>query len=225
MQNKELKLDLVKIANEGSQVKKNKYTFHIIFMILLSVLLGALVVFNLIYIRTFLLNESSATEKESSTEIQTTDKIVSNSSAKLLEKDTEIVKETENACDVCEEDEQSKMKALERDYLARCIMAEAGNQDELGKRLVCDVVLNRVNSTHFPDNIIDVITYPNAFAVVTNGSIDTVIPTPDIYRIVDEELESIYNTDVVYFRTSHFHSWGIPLFQHQDHYFSAYEEE
>ena len=31
-------------------------------------------------------------------------------------------------------------------YFAQCVMAEAGDQDELGKRLVIDVILNRLDN-------------------------------------------------------------------------------
>ena len=43
------------------------------------------------------------------------------------------------------------------EYLTCCVEAEAGNQGLTGKRLVCDVILNRVDSKDFPDNIFDVI--------------------------------------------------------------------
>lgn len=46
---------------------------------------------------------------------------------------------------------------------------------------------------------------PNQFKVVENGSIETVNPTNDTYRIVAEELENQTNTEVLYFRTEHYH--------------------
>lgn len=105
-------------------------------------------------------------------------------------------------------------------YFAQCVMAEAGDQDELGKRLVIDVILNRKDNINFPDNITDVINEPYQFEVVSNGSINEVIPTDDIYTLIQEEIQNRTDYDVLYFRTDHYHNFGTQLFQHQDHYFS-----
>lgn len=118
------------------------------------------------------------------------------------------------------EEPKCKLSDFEIEYLAKCTMAEAGNQDEVGKRLVIDCILNRLNDENFPNSIVDIINYPGQFEVVSNGSINVIVPTPDIYTLIEEELISPYNTEVLYFRTSHFHNFGIPLFQWGAHYFS-----
>ena len=105
------------------------------------------------------------------------------------------------------------------ELLACCIAAEAGNQSEYGQRLVCDVVLNRVDDADFPDNIWDVIEQPNQFSVVTNNSINEVEPTEQIYRIVTEELESRTNNEVIYFTAGSYGRYGTPTFKHGNHYF------
>lgn len=105
-------------------------------------------------------------------------------------------------------------------YFAQCVMSEAGDQDELGKRLVIDVILNRLDNTNFPNTINDIINEPYQFEVVSNGSINEVIPTEDIYTLIQEEIQNRTNYDVLYFRTDHYHNFGTQLFQHQDHYFS-----
>lgn len=109
------------------------------------------------------------------------------------------------------------------EYLAMCVEAEAGNQTELGKRLVCDVVLNRYDSGKY-DTLYDVINEKSKgvhqFSVVGDGRIFEVIPTEATYKIVAEELENRTNTEVLYFRTQHYHTFGTPLFQEDDHYFS-----
>lgn len=118
------------------------------------------------------------------------------------------------------EEQECKLSDFEIEYLAKCTMAEAGNQDEVGKRLVIDCILNRLNDENFPNSIADIINYPGQFEVVSNGSINVIVPTPDIYTLIEEELISPYNTEVLYFRTSHFHNFGTPLFQWGAHYFS-----
>lgn len=106
------------------------------------------------------------------------------------------------------------------DYMAQCVMAEAGNQCDTGVRLVVDCILNRLDNDIFPDNIYDIINQVGQFEVVENGSINTIVPTQRIYDIIWEELENRYNSEVLYFRTLHYHTFGTPLFKVQDHYFS-----
>lgn len=109
------------------------------------------------------------------------------------------------------------------EYLACCVEAEAGNQSELGKRLVCDTVLNRFDSGKY-ETLYDVINEEHngvyQYSVVEDGRILEVTPTDETYRIVAEEVENLANTEVLYFRTKHYHTFGIPLFKEDDHYFS-----
>lgn len=119
----------------------------------------------------------------------------------------------------------SNFSQEEINYLAQCVFAEAGNQDNTGKRLIVDVILNRLNSNKtspdkFANNIIDIINTPNQFAVVSNYTIYSAPITDEILTIISEELNNISNTEVLYFRTKNFFTWGTPLFQHGDHYFS-----
>ncbi len=105
-------------------------------------------------------------------------------------------------------------------YMAQCMMAEVQDQGEHGMRLVCDVILNRLKSNDFPDSITGVINQRNAFEVVSKGTIYDMTPTDAVYKIIDEELEMRYNSDILYFRMNHYHSFGTPCFQYKDHYFS-----
>ena len=113
----------------------------------------------------------------------------------------------------------------ELELLALLVQAEAGNQDETGKRYVADVVLNRVDSPDFPDTIEEVIYQkkPVQFAVTVNGGIEKAgyTITDDVYKIVLEESENRTNPDIVYFRTKKYHKVGRSAFKHQDHYFST----
>jgi len=113
----------------------------------------------------------------------------------------------------------------ELEELALLVQAEAGNQDELGKRYVADCVLNRVNDPDFPDNIHDVIyqTNPTQFSPTVNGGIEKAgyTITEDVFQIVLEEAEQKTNDTVIYFRTQKYGSSGHPAFKHGDHYFST----
>lgn len=56
-------------------------------------------------------------------------------------------------------------------WLSRIIYCESGNQILSGKIAVGNVVLNRVNSSSFPNTIYDVIFQKNQFSPVSSGSI------------------------------------------------------
>ena len=121
------------------------------------------------------------------------------------------------------DDLEAELWADSLEYLACCVEAEAGNQSELGKRLVCDTVLNRFDSGKY-ENLYDVINEEHngvyQYSAVEDGSIFEAIPAEDTYRIVAEEIENRTNTEVLYFRTKQYHTFGTPLFKEDEHYFS-----
>ena len=109
----------------------------------------------------------------------------------------------------------------EIDLIALVTMAEAEGENELGKRLVIDVVLNRVDSDAFPDTVYDVIYQQNQFTSMTNGRADRCYVQDEIRALVLEEIESRTNSDVLYFRAGRYHSFGTPVLQEGNHYFSC----
>lgn len=111
----------------------------------------------------------------------------------------------------------------EIELLALCVMAEAEGECEYGQRLVIDVVLNRVDDPHFPDTIYDVIYQKNQFAGMYGDRITRCYVKDELVQLVKEELENRTNEDVVFFRTGHYHSYGVPMFQVGAHYFSSYD--
>lgn len=104
------------------------------------------------------------------------------------------------------------------EYLCQCVEAEAGNQDYLGKCYVVDVILNRVDSDEFPDNVVDVINQPRQFEVVLNGRINKVEVTDSTRQAVMEELRERKNYEILFFCMWKF-DWCEFLFKHGDHYF------
>ena len=106
------------------------------------------------------------------------------------------------------------------DLLCRCVQAEAGNQSALGKRLVCDVILNRVASETFPDGIEDVIYQDGQFGVVSNGSIDNAEPTAETVEAVLTEMNGRIDTEILYFQTGGYSQYGEKAYQVDKHYFS-----
>ena len=106
--------------------------------------------------------------------------------------------------------------------IALVTMAEAEGEPEEGKRLVIDTILNRVDSPCFPNSVYDVIYQPSQFTSMWNGRSDRCYVREDIYQLVKEELESRTNSDVIFFRTTRYSDYGVPMFQVGHHYFSSY---
>lgn len=109
----------------------------------------------------------------------------------------------------------------EIELIALVTVAEAEGESELGKRLVIDTVLNRVESEGFPDTVEEVIYQPYQFSSMWDGRTDRCTVTDDIIKLVKEEIASKVSPDVLYFRTGYFHDFGTPLFAEGNHYFST----
>ena len=105
----------------------------------------------------------------------------------------------------------------EAELLAGVIHAEAGNQDETGKRLVADVVLNRVDDDRFPDSIAAVITQAGQFTEPAGY-------TEAELQLAKAEMAQRLDAGVLWFRTGEYHKYGTPLYQHGAHYFSGVEQ-
>lgn len=110
------------------------------------------------------------------------------------------------------------------ELLAICVEAEAGNQDLMGKRLVADVILNRVDSPDFPNDIVSVITQKTGdvyqFSSYSDGHMAAVWePSEETYEAVRMELAYRSNPDVLYFTEGRYNPYCEPGFIHGAHYF------
>lgn len=131
--------------------------------------------------------------------------------------------ETEIDMDVVIEENVVSLTDEEIDLIALVTMAEAEGESELGKRLVIDTILNRVDSEirYFPDNVHDVIYQKNAFTSMWNGRVNRCSVKEEIRQLVVEELESRTNSEVMYFCAGKYSKYGTPMFQEGNHYFSS----
>ena len=95
--------------------------------------------------------------------------------------ETELVVETEET-----EEAKEAVVLSESDYntLLRIVQAESGGCDIIGKILVANVILNRVESDEFPDSIHGVVYQKYQFSPVIDGSIDRC-------KISDETREAV----------------------------------
>lgn len=114
-------------------------------------------------------------------------------------------------------------------WLTKIVEAEAGNQDEIGKILVANVIINRVKSDMFPNTIKNVIFQNNGktyqFEPVKNERIYDMNPTQNTVSCVDRALAGEdYSKGALYFTMktssrSWFNTSLTLLFVHGDHYF------
>lgn len=107
------------------------------------------------------------------------------------------------------------------ELMAKVVEAEAGNQNLLGKRMVVDVILNRVRDEEFPNTIVDVIFQKNAFAVIDNGMYEQVEISEETWTAVWMELQEVTHPEVLYFCSTGFHEYGTPWKKVEDHYFNT----
>lgn len=92
-------------------------------------------------------------------------------------------------------EKKRKYDLSEADYeaLLKIVEAEAGSEDETGKLLVANVVLNRVNSDQFPDTVEEVVYQRQGgkaqFSPVGNGSIGNIQASRETKAAVERALE------------------------------------
>lgn len=127
---------------------------------------------------------------------------------------TAIINQTEKSATLIPEDDDLEL-------MAACVEAEAGNQSLYGKRLVADVILNRVDSEVFPDTISGVISQPGQFSVYSNGRLDKAEPSEETYEAIYMELEERSYPSLMFFSCGDFLPYGEPWRQVGAHYFST----
>ena len=133
----------------------------------------------------------------------------------MPEQAPEVAEVEDTAEQIAEEEHQADLQLL-----ACLVEAEAGNQDLTGKRLVVDVVLNRVADPRFPDTIAEVIYQPGQFGPVNNGTLARAYYTvsEDSFKAVSMELTEQIDYSVLYF-TAGGYGCGEPAYKYGDHYF------
>ena len=100
-------------------------------------------------------------------------------------------------CGVLEKKPVYQLNDADYEALLKIVEAEAGGEDENGKLLVANVVLNRVNSNIFPDTVTGVV-YQKEFGVcqfspVSDGRINRVRVSEETRRAVER---AVYGEDI-----------------------------
>ena len=110
----------------------------------------------------------------------------------------------------------------EKDMIATLTMAEAEGESELGQRLVIDTVLNRMDSLYFPETANGVVYQKGQFSCMWNGRYKRCYVKEELRNLVDEELYSRTNKEVVFFTANGYGRYGRRLFREGHHYFCGY---
>lgn len=117
------------------------------------------------------------------------------------------------------EPETTVAAASEYDLLVRTVYAEGYTLGKEGMQYICDVIINRAEQNDM--SITDAIYQRGVFTVVTTGAIWNQEPLPLAYEAVDAELTGPrLDTEILYFRTKYYHSFGTPCFHYKNVYFS-----
>lgn len=163
--------------------------------------------------------QPETTESETTTQPETTQQETTQPEAVQPETEMAVVYNAVN------------IEVTDSDYywLTKIVEAEAGNQDEIGKILVANVIINRVKSGMFPNSIKSVIFQNNGrtyqFEPVKNERIYDMNPTQNTVSCVDRALAGEdYSKGALYFTMktssrSWFNTSLTLLFVHGDHYF------
>lgn len=124
-------------------------------------------------------------------------------------------------------DIQEEERLGDMELVAQMVQAEAGNQDLKGKRLVADVIYNRVDD-EWADNVEDVIFQRlngiPQFSSISDGNFNRAgwNVSEESFIAARLEYDSKYrlDNDVLYFCARHYNPSGTPGYKYQDHYFS-----
>lgn len=168
--------------------------------------------------------EETIVQAEQSTEAETTENVTESVQAPIIEKETNTVSSAINSC--------VQMTDEEYQWLLKIVEAEAGDQDDIGKILVVNVIFNRIRSGLFPDSVKSVIFQNNGrtyqFEPVKNGRIYDMNPTQNTVDCVNRAMAGEdYSQGALFFTMktssgSWFNTSLKLLFVHGDHYFYTY---
>ena len=99
--------------------------------------------------------------------------------------------------------------------IGKLVQHECPHESELGQRLVVDTILNRVESDEFPNTVEEVLSQPGQYCTPKE------FPPKDIYKLIAEEVYTRTNDKVLWYRTKKYHTYGEPIIQEGNHYFSG----
>lgn len=118
--------------------------------------------------------------------------------------------------------ETTDLSMSDIELIALCTMGEAEGEPEMGKRLVIDVILNRIDHPAFPNTAYGVVWQANQFSCMWSDRLSRCYVDDEIVDLVIDECMHRTNTEVVFFMAGDYLPYGTPMFQVGNHYFSSY---
>ena len=106
----------------------------------------------------------------------------------------------------------------EKELIAKVVMAEAGYEDMIGKRLVVDTILNRVGRQGFGDTVFGVVYAQGQYYKAA-------MYTEECMRAVEMECMERLDKRVAWFCNSGWMPYGEHAYQHGGHWFSWLPED
>ena len=122
------------------------------------------------------------------------------------------VKETDRA--VIKSDTQVTVEVNFIDEMAKAVMGESGSEPLVGKVAVAATILNRME--YYNQTVYQALEAYDAYPYYG-------VVTEECYRAVEIAIENrdLFPRDMMYFRTMHYHNFGVPYVQIGNHYFSC----
>ena len=141
---------------------------------------------------------------------------------KITEPEPEIIKVAESEPEPEPEPQEivkeSQEISQEIDLLYRTVQAEGYTMGYEGMRYITSAILNLARDRGC--SVYEVLT-SGAYTVVNNGMIWKQELLPETIAAVDDDLNNQINTEIKYFRTGHYHSFGKAVFNYGNVYFSS----
>lgn len=108
---------------------------------------------------------------------------------------------------------ETDLSDYEKELIARVVMSEAPYEDAIGKQLVVDTILNRVDSPAFPNTVSGVVYQEGQFYRAVSYSTECM-------DAVEHEIYERTDYDVLWFASNGYLPYGTKAYQHGGHYFS-----
>lgn len=117
---------------------------------------------------------------------------------------------------------KTALTAEELLLMQKVVSAESRGESQEAQYTVACVILNRIESSMFPDTLEEVVRQSGQFTCVGNGIINNVPITESVEQSVAKALDNnTLDLDVLWFRSEHYHSFHNPAFQIGKMFFSA----
>ena len=112
---------------------------------------------------------------------------------------------------------QNNPPVYDKTFFALAVQAEGYTLGYEGMRYIASAMLNLAR---YRGCSIDAVLKSGAYTVVNNGTVWRQNLLPESMAVVEDELAGQIDTEIKYFRTSHYHSFGTPSFHYGNVYFS-----